>query len=350
MDNDGADAPFDGDLLEIRRCELMGRSVHAMQDIKEGSYILETWPYAYCITWEERSDVCGCCLSLFLSDDRDGSVNCSKCLTRYCNDACANRAKAYHSAVECEIFQRVARHWPDIDAEVRERAILCSLILQRNNSSPDEAFFGQANFGHVQSMAKLYCTHESVVKGVLHCLSFLLDFEVEEALVRDLIAIETSNVFSIQRAALKRQEIAGDIAEEWDGSEISEEGGLKNLGSSLLVRGAYLNHSCDPNTARVLTRGAFGHTKYYTCKDICKGDELTISYLSFFESPFEARQRIFNRYYGFECCLCKRCASCANFTGTLCTSCGSLCVKDLCSICNSEEIVSRFIIEENEKI
>ena len=150
-------------------------------------------------------------------------------------------------------------------------------------------------------------------------------------LVPQLISIETSNVFSILKPSIASS-IAGDVADEWDGS-VDEEP-ITSIGSYLLVRGAYFNHSCNANLARVLSKSSpWGRTRLVATRDISLGEELCITYLTNLKESKACRTRLLQKYYGFAC-ACVRCSNDSELTAQVCDVCDTLIVTGKpCHLC-----------------
>ena len=334
--------------LEIRSTP-KGRSVFARETLAAGELICSTFPYAVVVKWSHRHDVCHYCFSLFDSATRnEGSElsECEKCVARYCDDACRSKHASFHAAIECDIFQQVPHQWQNIcelgGEGVLERAILSAICLQRSRQSPEIPFgASDATFEDVLAMARCDASHKSVVEAILTAVRFLSkkpddnDNDNDEATVRALIQVETSNVFSLLRESVLPIFSDGEVAEEWGEESIDDEP-ICAVGSLLLVRGGYFNHSCNANVAKITTNRGWGITELYTVKEIEAGEELCITYLSDLRQSKDERTALLRKYYGFEC-ACLRCTGDTPLTTLVCDSCNSLMLSPQeCSICGPE--------------
>ena len=73
----------------------------------------------------------------------------------------------------------------------------------------------------------------------------------------------------------------------------------------LPLLGSLANHSCNPNTTRIIAPG--GATCEYVCTQAVKqGDQLTCSYIGHSVRPTEARQALLKATKGI-LCQCARC-------------------------------------------
>lgn len=80
--------------------------------------------------------------------------------------------------------------------------------------------------------------------------------------------------------------------------------------ATVLYRGRQFNHSCDPNIKfRFVLDDGNMYMDFYACKDIKKGEELFDNYFDI-NLPYQKRQYISQKYYGFICqckkCICKK--------------------------------------------
>ncbi len=76
--------------------------------------------------------------------------------------------------------------------------------------------------------------------------------------------------------------------------------------ATILYRGRQFNHSCDPNVKfRFISENNNIYAIFYASKDIKKGEELLDNYFDI-NLPYQKRQFISQKYYGFSC----QCAKC----------------------------------------
>ncbi|XP_076816367.1 histone-lysine N-methyltransferase SMYD3-like isoform X2 [Clavelina lepadiformis] len=257
-------------MIEVFRSEDRGRGLRATTDLRKGTLVLTSAPFAYVLSKKQKGIRCDHCLN-----KQTTLLRCSGCkYMKYCNRECQKGAWSSHKS-ECTALKRVEPKIPP------DFVILLSRILWKLKSTDDN---WSENLVSVVDLESNYT---------------LLSDDQKEALGQFVIVMHSywgQGALPVQVPDIKAVlELCSKIKN--NSFAISDEEMQADIGTGVYLSCSLLNHSCDPNCVAEFDEM---NINIRAIKDISKGEELLISYVDVF-APSEDRQKDLMDIYKFSC-------------------------------------------------
>jgi hypothetical protein len=338
-------------LFEIRHTPTAGRAVFASQDILEDTLVFRSGDLTLCVLLREyQREVCGQCFGYDYGRDleiRDKTVGFA-----YCSQACQDKWREENSEVGIEAWAAVenfvkGRGKEDndmVDADlprpklkeikkawesVAAQAALIRVAREAESTKDGEGGAVQITKQHRKALLK---ARQAVISPDImsFCLSGLLwhhtrpmEWEKFLALAEDRTPYESIDVLFahtktyLALLAVLPVALLPNVTAEMlylissrdshnsFGIRSLEDDGSEFFGFGCWPAASYFNHSCNPN----LEKKRVGRTwEFRANRDIAKGDQICITYLSGEERKLSRNKRMvtLKKNWGFEC-ACERC-------------------------------------------
>eukprot|EP01135_Chromosphaera_perkinsii_P004513 Nk52_evm7s287 gene=Nk52_evmTU7s287 len=241
----------------------------------------------------EQFDFCFHCVRELDSENRFQNFKSERF---YCSEECKNAAmeqyeywlnpEKYPESVAA--YKKLYRH--SVKHERSEPIMAFKLLAQL--LGPNRKTMSE-HFGHLNAMPIAPEIDALIVDRELELLVSVFR-QTEESLAASL----NLEAYSLVLSKLQHNCIDIYTKSSGDGEELSS-------GKGFFLKGAYCDHSCDPNMQVLFTDGD-DEAKFLALKDINEGDRLNFSYVSVQGKSRAERTELIKDKFGFAC-LCDAC-------------------------------------------